>query len=106
MVIKSLEKINKVNMMKTKYILKGILAMFLLVVLGAGCDSYNEAVLSDIENSRLFSPVLKKPQVRNRTNVELDWQTREEDDHYVIEFSENDPNFTAISKTVFKSTFI
>lgn len=86
--------------MKTKYILKGVLTMFLMVLLGAGCDSYNEAVLSDIENSRLFSPVNVKAVIRNQTNVELKWDTREVDDHYVIEFSENDPNFTAIFKTV------
>jgi len=86
--------------MKIKNIFKGLLTTLLLLVLSTGCESYNEALLNDIGNKRLFSPILKKPQIRNQTNVELDWETRAEDDHYVIEFSADDSEFTTIFKTV------
>jgi hypothetical protein len=86
--------------MKIKNIFKGLLATLLLLVFFTGCESYNDALLTDIGNKRLFSPILEKPQIRNQTNVELNWETRTEDDHYVIEFSADDPNFTTIFKTV------
>lgn len=86
--------------MKIENIFKGLLATLLLLVFFTGCESYNDALLTDIGNKRLFSPILEKPQIRNQTNVELNWQTRPEDDHYVIEFSADDPNFTTIFKTV------
>nr|WP_294929893.1 DUF5123 domain-containing protein [uncultured Flavobacterium sp.] len=87
--------------MKINNIFKGLLTtLLLLLVLCSGCESYNEALLTDIGNTRLFSPILEKPQIRNQTNVELNWETRAEDDHYVIEFSADDPNFTTIFKTV------
>ncbi|WP_163399010.1 DUF5123 domain-containing protein [Flavobacterium fluviatile] len=86
--------------MKIKNIFKGLLATLLLLVFFTGCESYNDALLTDIGNKRLFSPILEKPQIRNQTNVELNWETRTEDDHYVIEFSADDPEFTTIFKTV------
>jgi hypothetical protein len=86
--------------MKIKNIFKGLLATLLLLVFFTGCESYNDALLTDIGNKRLFSPILEKPQIRNQTNVELDWEGRPEDDHYVIEFSADDPQFNTIFKTV------
>lgn len=86
--------------MKAKYILKGLFATLLLVVLSAGCESYNEPLLTDIGNTSAFSPVDLKAIIRNQTTVELSWMTREEDDHYVVEFSADDPTFATIFKTV------
>lgn len=86
--------------MKVKYIIKGLLAAFLVVVLGVGCDSYNEPLLDGIGNTREFSPVDVTAKVRNQTTVELNWTANEGVDHYVIEFSADDPNFTTIFKTV------
>ena len=86
--------------MKTKYIIKGLLASLILLVVSVSCDSYNESVVNDIGNTRLFSPVNVKAIIRNQTNVELNWDVRDQDDHYVIEVSADDPNFTTIFKTV------
>lgn len=86
--------------MKTKYILKGLLAMLLLVVLGAGCESYNEAVLTDIGAVRELSPVGLKVSVKKQTTVELNWNVNEDADHYVVEFAAGDPEFKTIFKTV------
>ncbi|MDR7208748.1 DUF5123 domain-containing protein [Flavobacterium piscis] len=86
--------------MKVKYIIKGLVASFLVVVLGTSCDSYNEALLDGIGNSRVFSPVNVKATVRNQTSVELNWTVNEQADHYVVEFSADDPNFSTIFKTV------
>lgn len=84
--------------MKAKYIFKGLLAMFLLIV--AGCESYNEPVLNDIGANRAFSPIELKAIVRNQTSVELNWTIKDDADHYVIEFSADDTKFTTIYKTV------
>lgn len=86
--------------MKSKYILKGLLAMVLVLGTAASCDSYNEAVLTDIGNTQAFSPFDVTAQVRNQTNVELDWMGRPDDDHYVVEFSADDTTFATIFKTV------
>ncbi|OXA99811.1 DUF5123 domain-containing protein [Flavobacterium oncorhynchi] len=86
--------------MKAKYIFKGLLTMFLLAVLSAGCESYNEAVLQDIGADRAFSPVGLTTTIRNQTTVELNWTVKEDADHYVVEFSADDVNFTTIYKTV------
>ena len=84
--------------MKAKYIFKGLLAMFLLIV--AGCESYNEPVLEDIGASRAFSPIELKAFVRNQTSVELNWTVKNDVDHYVVEFSADDASFKTIYKTV------
>lgn len=84
--------------MKAKYILKGLLAMFLLLV--ASCESYNEGVLEDIGASRAFSPIELKAFVRNQTSVELNWTVKDDVDHYVVEFSADDTEFKTIYKTV------
>lgn len=84
--------------MKAKYIFKGLLAMFLLIV--AGCESYNEAVLEDIGANRAFSPIEFKANVRNQTSVELNWTVKDGVDHYTVEFSADDPDFKTIFKTV------
>jgi hypothetical protein len=84
--------------MKAKYILKGLLAMFLLLV--AGCESYNEGVLEDIGASRAFSPIELKAFVRNQTSVELNWTVKSDVDYYVVEFSADDTEFKTIYKTV------
>lgn len=84
--------------MKAKYILKGLLAMFLLIV--AGCESYNEAVLEDIGANRVFSPIELKAIVRNQTSVELNWTVKDDVDYYTVEFSADDADFKTIYKTL------
>lgn len=86
--------------MKAKYIVKGLLTMFLLLVLSAGCESYNEAVLEDIGANREFSPVEITATIKNQTSVELNWTVKEGVDHYVVEFSADDVDFKTIYKTV------
>jgi hypothetical protein len=86
--------------MKAKYIFKGLLTMFLLLVLSAGCESYNEAVLEDIGANREFSPVGLTASIKSQTTVELNWTVKEDADHYVVEFSADDPDFKTIYKTV------
>jgi hypothetical protein len=86
--------------MRAKYIYKGLLSMFLLVVFSAGCESYNEAVLQDIGASREFSPIGLTAKIRTQTTVELNWTTKEDADHYVVEFSADDTEFKTIYKTI------
>ncbi|PXY39893.1 DUF5123 domain-containing protein [Flavobacterium cheongpyeongense] len=86
--------------MKVKYIIKGLVVAFLVVALATSCDSYNDALLDGIGNTREFSPVGVTAKVRNQTSVELTWTANASVDHYVVEFSADDPNFTTIFKTV------
>lgn len=87
--------------MKTRYIMKGlVITMLLLLSFVSGCESYNEAVIDDLGNARAFSPIGLTAKIRNQTVVELDWTGREDDDHYVVEFSADDPNFGTIVKRI------
>jgi hypothetical protein len=86
--------------MKGKYIIKGLVAAFLVVALAASCDSYNEPLLDGIGNTQAFSPVGLTAKVKSQTTVELNWTAKEDVDHYVVEFSANDPEFKTIFKTV------
>lgn len=86
-------------MIKTKYILKGIVATLLLMLSVTSCESYNVDVIDELLVDRAFSPIDVKTFVRNQTNVELNWTVNEDADHYVVEFSEND-EFSTIYKTV------
>ena len=87
-------------MNKIKYIVKGLLASLLLVLSVSSCDSYNVDLIDELLVDRAFSPIDLKATVRNQTNVELNWTTREDVDHYVVEFSADDETFATIYKTV------
>ncbi|CAA9200707.1 hypothetical protein FLA105534_03203 [Flavobacterium bizetiae] len=88
--------------MKTKYILKGLLATLVMLLVFSGCESYNEAVVDDIGASREFSPIGLTTRIRNQTTVELNWTVKDEEvaNYYVVEFSADDPDFKTIYKTV------
>lgn len=88
--------------MKTKYILKGLLATLVMLLVFSGCESYNEAVVDDIGASREFSPIDLTTRIRNQTTVELNWTVKDEEvaNYYVVEFSADDPDFKTIYKTV------
>lgn len=87
-------------MNKIKYIVKGLLASLFLILSFASCDNYNVDVIDELLVDRAFSPIDLKAIVRNQTNVELNWTTREDVDHYVVEFSADDETFSTIYKTV------
>ncbi len=86
--------------MKVKYILKGLTTMLLLAFAVSSCDGYNVDLIDELMVDRAFSPIGIKAIVRNQTNVELNWTVREDVDHYVVEFSADDEEFTTIYKTV------
>jgi hypothetical protein len=86
--------------MKIKYIVKGLIATLVLSLAITSCENYNEELLDGIGNTREFSPIDLKATVRNQTTVELNWTTKENVDHYVAEFSADDPEFKVIYKTL------
>jgi len=86
--------------MKTKNIFRGLITALLLAFAFSGCESYNEALLDGLGNTREFSPIGLTAVIRNQTAVELNWTTQENVDHYVVEFSADDEKFTTIYKTV------
>ncbi|KUJ63903.1 hypothetical protein AR687_01575 [Flavobacteriaceae bacterium CRH] len=89
-------------MMKTKYIFIGLITTILLAIGVSGCESYNEELLDGIGNTREYSPIGVKATVRNSTTVELNWTVKSDEnaDHYVVEFSPDDPEFKTIFKTI------
>ncbi|MDR7372024.1 DUF4957 domain-containing protein [Flavobacterium aquidurense] len=87
-------------MMKTKYILKGLIATLLFAFAVSSCESYNEELLDGLGNTREFSPIGITAKVKNQTFVELNWTVNPDADHYVVEFSADDPEFKVIYKTV------
>ncbi|MET3027646.1 DUF5123 domain-containing protein [Flavobacterium sp. UW10123] len=86
--------------MKTKYKVKGFVAVMLLALAVSSCESYNEAVIDSLDVNRTFSPVGISAVVRNKTTVELNWMVKEDADHYIVEISADDPNFSTIYKTL------
>jgi len=86
--------------MKTRYILKGLIATLVLTLAVSSCESYNEGLLDGIGNTREFSPIALTAKVKNQTFVELNWTVNPEADHYTVEFSADDPDFKVIYKTL------
>ncbi|WP_343588518.1 DUF5123 domain-containing protein [Flavobacterium sp.] len=86
--------------MKTKYKVKGFIAVMLLALAVSSCESYNEAVIDSLDVNRAFSPVGISAVVRNKTTVELNWTVKDDADHYVVEISADDANFGTIYKTL------
>ncbi|WP_029272253.1 DUF4957 domain-containing protein [Flavobacterium sp. KJJ] len=86
--------------MKTKYIVKGLIATFLLAFAVSSCESYTDELLDGLGNTREFSPISLTAKVKNQTTVELNWTVNEAADHYVVEFSADDAEFKTIYKTV------
>jgi hypothetical protein len=86
--------------MRTKNILKGFIASLLFSTILISCDGYNVDLLNELDVTRVFSPIGLTAKVSNQTTVELNWTLRDDADHYVVEFSADDPNFTTIFKTV------
>ena len=86
-------------MMKTKHIFKGLITVLLLSIAVSGCESYNEGLLDGVGNTREFSPIGLTARIRNSTTVELNWTVKEGEnpDHYVVEFSADDPDFKTVT---------
>ncbi|MBF4518913.1 DUF4957 domain-containing protein [Flavobacterium sp. ANB] len=89
-------------MMKTKYILKGLIATLVLAFAISSCESYNEGLLDSVGNTREFSPLGLTAKIKNQTTVELNWTLKQQEvaDHFVVEFSADDPEFKTIYKTM------
>lgn len=86
--------------MKTKYILKRLLFTLLLPIMITSCDGYEENVIEELFVNREFAPIGLTTIVRNQTTVELNWTVKDNVDHYVVEFSADDPDFTTVYKTI------
>ncbi|MBN2236921.1 MAG: DUF4957 domain-containing protein [Bacteroidales bacterium] len=82
--------------MKTKHILKGIVFALFLTFLNSSCTRYDVDLIEELAVDREFAPVALTARVRNQTIVELNWTVDENVDHYLVEFSADDPNFTTI----------
>ena len=71
----------------------------LLVALTVYNCGYNEDLIEELDVNREFAPVALTARVRNQTTAELNWTTDDNIDHYVVEFSADDPDFNTIFKS-------
>ena len=70
------------------------------LVLGAASCSEPDDIITSVQYDRLFSPTEVGARVRNRTAVEISWQTRNAKvDQYTVEIS-TDEAFGSIAKSV------
>lgn len=86
--------------MKKINIITGVLAILFSALLFSSCEDYDVPLLTDIGADRAFSPVGLTAKVTNQTTVVLSWTANPEADHYIVDFSADDPNFTSIFKTI------
>lgn len=84
--------------MKTKNIIKVLFTIFLTITV-TNCG-YNEDLIEELAVDREFAPVALSARVRNQTTVELNWTADDNVEHYIVEFSADDPNFGTIFLTV------
>ncbi|WP_241748661.1 DUF5123 domain-containing protein [Aestuariibaculum suncheonense] len=89
--------------MKNIHIIKSFMITLFVTLTVYNCG-YNEDVIEDLDVNREFSPVALTARVRNQTTVELNWTTDDHVDHYIVEFSADDPNFNTIFKSQNVST--
>jgi hypothetical protein len=85
--------------MRTKLIYTGIL-VGLLSLTFMRCDDEVEPPITKLEVNRVFSPVTLTARIRNLTTIELNWDVRDDADHYVVEFSADSLEFNTIVRTV------
>lgn len=86
--------------MKAKFIIKTFLVSLFMVGTLLSCTGYNEEIIDTLEVDRAFAPVQLTATIRTQTTIELNWTPRENVDHYVVQFSADDPTFTTIAKTI------
>lgn len=85
--------------MKTKHIYLAIV-VGLISFVWVACEDDIDPLVEELEVSRVFSPTGLTAFIRNQTTIELNWELREDADHYIVEFSEDSLQFNTIIRTV------
>jgi hypothetical protein len=60
------------------------------------CEDLADPIVEEIEFDRALAPTGLESRIRNQITVELDWNVRNDADHYVVEFSEDSLEFNTI----------
>jgi hypothetical protein len=84
--------------MKNKY----IYIAFFISVFSFGfiaCEDKVDPLVEELQLTRTLAPIDLTARIRNETTIELDWATRSDADHYVVEFSEDNLEFNTIIHT-------
>jgi hypothetical protein len=63
------------------------------------CDDNIDPLVEEITLSRVLAPTELTARVRNLTTIELTWTPRADADHYIVEFSEDNLEFSTIIHT-------
>src|SRR5690606_25096514 len=77
----------RINIMRKE--MKNIWALIALLASMASCSDNILPEITELETSRLFSPVDVEVRVVNQTGVRLDWQSVDGAQYYMLEFFEN-----------------
>ena len=84
--------------MRTKYII--ILVSGLLGCTFMACKDDIDPIITELGFDRVLSPIGLEAAIRNQTTIELDWSTREDVDHYIVEFSEDSLEFASVIRSI------
>ncbi len=85
--------------MKNNYMRAGLLtAIFAFSFMS--CEDLADPIIEDLDVDRAFAPTGLTARVRNLTTIELQWNVRDDADHYVVEFSDDSLEFANIIRTV------
>jgi hypothetical protein len=92
--------IKSILLMKSKYLSISFLASLFLVFGTVSCDEEVDPPIDEVQFGRVLTPTGLTGAIRNLTTIELNWNTREDADYYVVEFSEDELQFNSIIRTV------
>jgi hypothetical protein len=84
-------------MKKTFNILYLLLAVFSMTLVS--CEDKIDPLVEELQFERVFTPLNLKAFIRNKTNVELQWDLRSDAEYYIVEFSEDSLVFGSIIAT-------
>ena len=76
------------------YLLLTVLSMTFV-----SCEDKIDPLVEELQFERVFTPLNLKAFIRNKTNVELQWDLRSDAEYYIVEFSEDSLVFGSIIAT-------
>ncbi|MBX2945113.1 MAG: DUF5123 domain-containing protein [Cyclobacteriaceae bacterium] len=85
--------------MKMRYLITCVLVGSLTLGFMA-CEDKIDQLVTELDVDRVFSPTGLTARVRNLTSIELTWNVRDDADHYIVEFSEDNLQFNTIIRTL------
>lgn len=93
---------NNFTDMKNRIVHIGLLFVLvgMISVSFTACDDKIDPLIEELEFDRALAPLELRAFIRNQVAIELNWDVREDVDHYTVEFSQDSLEFSSIIRTV------